>query len=316
MTEEKRRRAFIKNVCFCALLIIFLSGCTAENLARGMAGGMAGGTAGTSTADKTGEESPAAAEPEKLPEQHTEHPLSGYITEIFDKINLPAHKREYIINNLEEDAPFLTELFHILNGDPNLWVLVDKKNQLDAYFEPKDLVDIASGSKIITNRMLRKAAYEAVEEIINAAADEGHTLIVISAYRSYEHQGRTYTYWVAQEGQLEADRISARPGHSQHQLGFTVDFNILDNELAYTPEGVWLAENASRFGWSLSYPDGYEDLTGYNWECWHYRYTGKPLTAFINKYFDSIQQHALMFIHEFTSDLQITEVFSQIYGQS
>jgi D-alanyl-D-alanine carboxypeptidase len=59
-----------------------------------------------------------------------------------------------------------------------------------------------------------------------------------------------------------------------------------------------MRDNAARFGWSLSFPEGYEDVNGYDWESWHYRYVGPELAAFIDAYFGGIQQYALQFIHE------------------
>jgi D-alanyl-D-alanine carboxypeptidase len=99
-------------------------------------------------------------------------------------------------------------------------------------------------------------------------------------------------------GQEEADRESARPGHSQHQTGLVVDFGSIDDSFAETRAGRWIAANASRFGWSVSFPQGYEAVTGYRWESWHYRYVGRDLTAFIDAYFGGIQQYALQFIYE------------------
>jgi len=205
---------------------------------------------------------------------------------------------ESAAENAEEDI-FTRDLLNILKGDPYLRKLIDKENSLDEDYEPHDLVDLTSGSsEIVSNRMLRKDAFESLTEIKRAASEEGLTLSALSAYRSYFYQGRVYTNLVITMGKEEASRVSARPGHSQHQLGFAVDFNDLDNDLAQTKEGMWLAANASRFGWSLSYPEGYEEITGYTWESWHYRYVGRELAEFINNYFDGIQQHALQFIHE------------------
>ena len=58
-----------------------------------------------------------------------------------------------------------------------------------------------------------------------------------------------------------------------------------------------LAENAGDYGWSLSFPDGYEDVTGYRWECWHFRYLGIPAVEFQRKWFSDVQQFMLEFIH-------------------
>jgi len=129
-----------------------------------------------------------------------------------------------------------------------------------------------------------------------AAAAEGITLTVGSTYRSAAYQAEVYAREVATYGQEAADRESAQPGKSQHQLGLAVDFAPIDDAFAGTPASKWLLENAGRFGWSLSYPDGYEEITGYRWESWHYRYVGRDLAVFIDTYFEGIQQYALGFI--------------------
>ena len=219
-------------------------------------------------------------------------------------LSLPNQIQERIRSDLTENGSFSNELLAVLEDDQRYWTLVDKNNSLNSNYVPHDLVDLTTGRPgLETNRMLRRAAYEAVKEMTEAAAIDGHTLTVLSAYRSFEYQGRIYIYWVLREGRMEADRISARPGYSQHQLGLAVDFNMFDNALAKTPEGIWLAANASRFGWSLSYPEGLEGVTGYSWESWHYRYVGIKLTQFIDRYFDGIQQYALMFINEFNRNI-------------
>jgi D-alanyl-D-alanine carboxypeptidase len=144
--------------------------------------------------------------------------------------------------------------------------------------------------------MLRAIAAEALEELSAAAAREGIILVVGSTYRSVSYQAQVYEREVAMYGKEAADRESAQPGKSQHQLGLTLDFTPIDDAFAQTPASRWLLNNASRFGWSLSFPDGYEEVTGYRWESWHYRYVGKDLAAFIDNYFDGIQQYALQFI--------------------
>ena len=238
-------------------------------------------------------------------ENFTENPFSAAIKDVLSNMQLPLYISEKIHENLSNNADFIYDLTEIFINDRYLWILIDKNNFLAEDTDPDDLVDIVSGSSgIIANLMLRKEAYDSLAEMTAAAEEEGLELTVISAYRSYLYQGRVYTYWVVTLGQEEADRISARPGSSQHQLGFTVDFNMLDNALSQTPEGIWLFANASRFGWSLSYPDGYEDVTGYDWESWHYRYVGKFLSEFIEKYFDGIQQYAFEFIHNYQAVLQ------------
>jgi D-alanyl-D-alanine carboxypeptidase len=84
-------------------------------------------------------------------------------------------------------------------------------------------------------------------------------------------------------------------------LGLAVDFGSITDEFAETAAGRWILANGPVYGWSLSFPDGYEQLPGYRWESWHYRYTGTTLAAFIDSWFGGIQQYALQFIHEWES---------------
>jgi D-alanyl-D-alanine carboxypeptidase len=198
-----------------------------------------------------------------------------------------------------ESPAFILDLLACLEGDPYLRRLVDKKHSLPEGYEPEDLVELRPGSYEVGRKglKLRRAAAEALETMAAAARSDGVILTASSAYRSYEYQVQVYNRIVGEIGREAADRESARPGCSQHQTGLALDFGSIDDSFAQTRAGRWIVENAGRFGWSLSFPDGYEDLTGYRWESWHYRYVGKDLAAFIDAWFGGIQQYALQFIH-------------------
>ena len=199
---------------------------------------------------------------------------------------------------------FMNDLQVCLSGDPYLRYLVDKQHGLPDRYEPDDLVELRGGSYTILEwgMYLRRSAALALEELAAAAKADGVTLMASSAYRPYSHQERTYARNVREMGQKEANRVSARPGHSQHQLGLVVDFGSITDAFADTRAGRWILVNASRFGWSLSFPQGYENITGYKWESWHYRYVGRNLTYFIDTWFGGIQQYALQFIHEWEQE--------------
>lgn len=137
-----------------------------------------------------------------------------------------------------------------------------------------------------------------------AAEIDGITLVFSSAYRSYDYQKAVYERNVRQLGQEQADRESARPGTSQHQLGTTVDFGSITDAFAETPAGKWLLENAWRYGFSLSYPDGYESLTGYRHEIWHYRYISRAAARLERDYFGSIQHYLLVFLADHLETLR------------
>lgn len=166
------------------------------------------------------------------------------------------------------------------HGD-ELLVLVNKNIRLPATYEPEDLVGI--DGLVSTTRggtTLRKEVAKALEKMAKEAKKESIVLTVLSAYRSYWNQQATFSFWVQQVGVESAETFSARPGHSQHQLGTTVDFTSESVNLGLTedfdssPEGKWFVNNAPKFGFVLSYPKGAEDITGYTYEPWHYRYIG------------------------------------------
>jgi D-alanyl-D-alanine carboxypeptidase len=204
------------------------------------------------------------------------------------------------INEINETDIIMRDLLSALKGDTYLWLLVDKNNSLGEY-APNDLVLLKSDSyESVSGIMLRTEAAASLEKMAAAAKKDGVKLTVFSAYRSYTHQANVYANNLKKFSRRYTDSVSARPGHSQHQLGLAVDFDsgFYSDVFAKSAQGVWLAANASKFGWSLSFPKGYENITGYTWESWHYRYVGRELAEFIDKYFDGIQQNALVFIHD------------------
>jgi len=227
------------------------------------------------------------------------------VSDILNNSRLPKRIITKIQNNIEESSTFIKEASQILTDDPYLWTLIDKENPIGKDYRPHDLVELKNSSFQVSrnNLLLRKEAAASLEEMAGAAKAERLTLLVSSAYRTYSYQADLYARNVKNLGQRAADRVSARPGYSQHHLGLAVDFGSITNDFAKSREGVWLAKNASKFGWSLSYPDGMEEITGYSWESWHYRYVGKDLAKFIDNYFEGVQQYALLFLKELAQHL-------------
>lgn len=212
-----------------------------------------------------------------------------------------AEKNEIAHRILENQENFLRDLERLLLKDTmNLLRLVDKKHFLEKEDNPKDIIPLKPNNAYLLNRndlSLRDFVEDALRKMSFAAKDEGITIVASSTYRSYEYQEGLYERNVKELGQEAADRESARPGTSQHQLGTVVDFGSITDEFALTKAGIWLDNNASRFGFSLSFPQGYEEVTGYRWESWHYRYIGLEACLFQEAYFNNIQQYMLEFIH-------------------
>ncbi|MBI2766351.1 MAG: M15 family metallopeptidase [Chloroflexi bacterium] len=157
---------------------------------------------------------------------------------------------------------------------------LDKQNSLPENCAPNDLQALPA-SAAVGGQFLRAAAKEAILELFAAAEKEGFTLKVVSAYRSYQTQIDTFNFNVQQDGLAQAERTSARAGHSEHQLGTTADVASasvgyqLTESFGATPEGKWLAANSWKYGFIISYPQGSEGITGYAYEPWHIRWIGK-----------------------------------------
>lgn len=123
------------------------------------------------------------------------------------------------------------------------------------------------------NPGLDPETYAAFKRLREDALAEGLDIFFMSGFRSYEVQQRVYKGWVEKYGE-EADRVSARPGHSEHQLGLAIDVNSIEFSFADTPEGQWLAENCWKYGFIIRYKKETESITGYMYEPWHIRYLG------------------------------------------
>lgn len=163
------------------------------------------------------------------------------------------------------------------HGDPNsVDVVINKKrcfNPID--FTPGDLTSFNGfvvSAKIVPN----------LTAMFTAASSAGVPLSLTSSYRSYSNQVATYNNWVRVNGSTAAaDTVSARPGYSEHQTGYTVDMSAGGCSLECftgSAQYQWLQANAATYGFVERYPVGLESVTGYSPESWHWRYVG-PATA-------------------------------------
>lgn len=164
--------------------------------------------------------------------------------------------------------------------DPaRLDVLVNKKHPLvPLNYAPQVVsVDCAGQGGIVVQVQVQTD----LAALCQAAAAAGVPLAASSAYRSYTTQVSTYNYWVSRDGQAAADTYSARAGYSEHQTGYAIDFRVpggatLD-AFSGTPQQLWLAANAPRFGFIQRYTTANTAETGYMAESWHYRYVGRDI---------------------------------------
>lgn len=138
---------------------------------------------------------------------------------------------------------------------------------------------------------VRRIIVEPLARLIDDMKADGLQPTIISGYRSYAAQAIAWNKWLQKEPERAAI-ISAPPGYSEHQLGTTIDFGspelpeLVNQEgiefhtyFYMTGEGMWLAENAHKYGFTLSYPREAFELTGFYYEPWHYRYVGVELAT-------------------------------------
>ncbi|MCC2329305.1 M15 family metallopeptidase [Bacillus wiedmannii] len=172
---------------------------------------------------------------------------------------------------------------NIASSFASIQAVVNKEYGLPEDYKPEDLVvpNVPfSFSGTLEKSYLRKEAAEALERLFDLAKKEGIQLNAVSGFRSYDYQKNLYANNVKRKGQEHTDRFSAKPGHSEHQTGLTMDVssksanNELELTFANTKEGKWLKENAHRAGFIIRYPKGKESITGYAYEPWHIRYVG------------------------------------------
>ena len=164
-------------------------------------------------------------------------------------------------------------------------VLIDTARMLPASFGPPDLHNIADAGFPFTDGVaVRQLVLEDLSALREAAAANGTPLSVIAGYRSFERQAELYERRVDELGDSEAGSRVARPGHSEHQLGTTIDVTTegetdVDQSWGATPNGQWLATHAHEYGFLLSYPLDASERTCYDYEPWHLRYVGRELAA-------------------------------------
>lgn len=154
---------------------------------------------------------------------------------------------------------------------------VDKNNQLPSSYNPGGILPVASSAFTL---------------LVSDASVNGHTIEVISAFRSFKTQKSTFNYWVGieqgrglsyEQAINAANKYSAKPGHSEHQLGTTYDvkcagcasFDLVQNSSL----NAYIETNAHRFGFVISYPKNSQNLTGYIYEPWHIRWIGVDLAT-------------------------------------
>ena len=215
---------------------------------------------------------------------------------VFDFVeDIPAYIKDVddhrVVNSQSSFTLSGNYLTHYAETDPvenqgSIEMNVNKHYYLSSDYVPGSLetMSVVYATKGLT---LNSEAYEALklmcDDIQNVEGEVKMRMYASSAYRDYAYQEDLYNSYVNRYGEEEADTIAARPGHSEHQTGLTVDMASTANgglsKFGDSPEYQWMLTNAHKYGWIERYPQGKEDLTGYSAEPWHWRYVGVELAT-------------------------------------
>jgi D-alanyl-D-alanine carboxypeptidase len=180
-------------------------------------------------------------------------------------------------------------------------IIVDTERALPDWYAPPDLTNISeAGFEFTPGQALRGFVMADLSAMREAARANGTPLSIVASYRSYVQQADLFNRRVDEMGAAEAGSRVARPGHSEHQLGTTLDVTSeglpdVDQAWGASPTGQWVASNAHRYGFLISYPSGASAATCYDFEPWHLRYVGRELAAAVVDSGLTLREHLFAF---------------------
>ncbi len=172
--------------------------------------------------------------------------------------------------------------------DKGYAILVNKYYKLDSSYEPDDLISVKMDYSWgeYGSVKVRQIVMDKFLDMWNAAHEDGIYLMISSAYRSYSEQTTVYENYKKDYGENYANKIAALPGYSEHQTGLSIDIfsktNSNRNTFSESVAAQWLVDNAYKYGFILRYPSDKVNLTGYQFESWHYRYVGEDIAEYIH----------------------------------
>ncbi len=193
------------------------------------------------------------------------------IEDIITRVNINL---DYNFYTHTTKTPYLNETYILVN---KYWYLKENYTPNNLQIIPEEYA--RSGMRLV------QEAKDAFVSMARAARRDDRPIIAMSSYRSYNYQVDLYNKYKDADGTKAADTYSARAGYSEHQTGLCVD--IYDGKIDYTnfeksDSFKWMQDNAYKYGFILRFPEGKEDITGYQYEAWHYRYVGKKIAKYIH----------------------------------
>ena len=234
-----------------------------------------------------------------LAKEHNENIIEILNSEYFKLDNLERYldyeSDDIVLDvNMYLDYEFYTHDIEV-NSVDNL-VIVNKYYKLSKDYVP-ETYKLGSKYAINERQYLTKEAKEAFEDMCDSARKENIYLYSGSAYRSYSYQNTLYVNRVNSEGLEYANKTAAKAGYSEHQTGLALD--ILNKKYEYLDsddvEYKWLVENSYKYGFILRYPKGKEEITGYAYEPWHFRYLNVEIATILKEKNITYEEYIGMF---------------------
>ena len=215
-------------------------------------------------------------------------------------------QKYFILENIEKYVEYkrdnisieYSEVISIINTESNIdWIdneketdtsknelmLVNRLYGLPKDYEVEDIVPVPVKYAYDGNK-LSNIVLDNLIELIEAGKEVGYTFVVSGSYRSYSEQEKLYNYYVNSSGRSEADKIVARPGHSEYETGLSFDlvpYNKSYENPKSSDENKWLRENAYKYGFIFRFDKDKEKLTGFGEYPWRLRYVGKKAAKII-----------------------------------
>ncbi|MBD8032976.1 M15 family metallopeptidase [Solibacillus merdavium] len=187
-------------------------------------------------------------------------------------------------------------------------VLVNRDIQLKQ--DPTNLApipaDIAENVIVNSEFLLENQAIKPLKLLFDAATnDRIEHFIINSAYRSGKLQQQLY--------EKHGADYALPSGYSEHQTGLSLDIGSTAGKMENVDEGKWLEEHAADFGFILRYPEDKVDVTGINYEPWHFRYVGLPHSLIMKKQNFVLEEYITFLKKEqfFTTEVNDTTYFIQ-----
>ncbi len=209
-------------------------------------------------------------EMEKYSLYYIEYQNNHNLIYTLNKVNYP----NFYENSITSPA------FYFSDKTGNSFPFVNKTYYLSKDFIPDNLVlvDLPKINRVNQQMLIEQNTLENYHKLYEELVNQGLELVIFSAYRSYNYQ-----IGIFQNAKNKS--YVALPGHSEHQTGFALDVSRLDIGLTEyfenTYEFEYLINNAHKYGFILRYPKGKENITGYSYEPWHFRFVGKEIATFI-----------------------------------